>query len=56
MAKKIIWSPRAADNLEEICNYIDRDSEYYATLVAKRIIEIVESIPRFPYSGRIVPE
>ena len=49
MVKKIIWSPRAADNLEDICNYIAKDSEYYATFVAKRIIEIVESIPQFPY-------
>lgn len=56
MAKKIIWSPRAADSLEEICNYIANDSEYYASLVANRIIEIVESIPRFPNSGRMVPE
>lgn len=56
MAKKIIWAPRAADDLEEICNFIARDSEYYASLVAKRIIAIVESIPKFPYSGRVVSE
>ncbi len=56
MVKKIIWSPRAANNLEDICNYIAKDSEYYASLVAKRIIAILEAIPQFPYSGRIVPE
>jgi toxin ParE1/3/4 len=56
MVKKIIWSPRAANNLEHICDYIAKDSEYYASLVAKRIIAIVEALPRFPYSGRIVPE
>jgi toxin ParE1/3/4 len=56
MALKIKWSPRAASNLEEICNYIAKDSEYYAILFAKKIINIVKGIPQFPKSGRIVPE
>ncbi|MCX5842308.1 MAG: type II toxin-antitoxin system RelE/ParE family toxin [Deltaproteobacteria bacterium] len=56
MAFKIKWSPRAASNLEEICNYIARDSEYYASLFAKKVNNIVKSIPQFPKSGRIVPE
>jgi toxin ParE1/3/4 len=56
MAYKIRWAPRAALNLEEICNYISRDSEYYASLFAKKIISIVKNIPQFPKSGRIVPE
>jgi hypothetical protein len=32
VAFKIIWSPQAASNLEGICDYISKDSEYYATL------------------------
>jgi plasmid stabilization system protein ParE len=56
MALKIKWSPRAALNLEEICDYIARDSEYYATLFAKRVLSIVKAISQFPKSGRIVPE
>ncbi len=56
MALKIIWSPRAASNLEEICDYISRDSEYYAALFAKRMVKIIKDIPLFPHSGRIVPE
>jgi len=32
MAKKIRWSPKAADSFEEICNFIAKDSEYYASL------------------------
>ena len=31
MALKIKWSPRAASNLEEICEYIAKDSESYRT-------------------------
>lgn len=56
MALKIIWAPRAASNLEEICDYISKDSEYYAALFAKRAITIIKSIPGSPRLGRIVPE
>lgn len=56
MAHQIRWSPRAASNFEEICNYIAKDSEYYAALFAKKVIAIVKSIPQFPKAGRTVPE
>ena len=56
MAYEIRWSPRALSNLEEITNYIAKDSEYYAAVFVKKIIALVESIPLFPLSGRIVPE
>ena len=56
MALKIIWSPQGASNLEEICDYISKDSEYYASLFAKRVIKIIKSIPGSPRLGRIVPE
>jgi len=56
MAFEIKWSPRAAAGLEDICNYIARDSEHYAVLFAKRIIAIVKKLPQFPRAGRIVPE
>lgn len=56
MASKIRWSPRAVSNLEEICSYISKDSIYYASLFAGRILSIVKNIPSFPKSGRIVPE
>jgi toxin ParE1/3/4 len=53
---KIIWSPRAANDLEEICNFIARDSDHYARQFAQKVLEIVQIIPDFPKSGRIVPE
>jgi plasmid stabilization system protein ParE len=56
MAHQIRWSPRAALNLEEICRYIARDSEYYATVFAKKVVAVVKSIPQFPKAGRVVPE
>ncbi len=56
MALKIKWSPRAVNQLEAVCEYISRDSEFYAILFAKRINALVKRIPEFPNSGRTVPE
>ncbi|MEO8341095.1 MAG: type II toxin-antitoxin system RelE/ParE family toxin [Nitrospirota bacterium] len=56
MAGSIRWSPRAVAQLEEICEHIAQDSERYAALFAKRVLGIVKAIPRFPHSGRVVPE
>jgi plasmid stabilization system protein ParE len=56
MAYKIRWSPRAASNFEDVCNYIAKDSEYYAALFAKKVNAVVKAIPQFPEAGRIVPE
>ena len=53
---KIIWSPKAADNLESIFEYISKDSKRYAQIVAKRIFEIIGSINDNPFAGRVVPE
>ena len=56
MADRIIWSPRAALNFEEICEYIAKDSKHYSFLFAKKVNKIIKSIPQFPMAGRVVPE
>lgn len=56
MAGKIRWSPRSVANLEQACEFIARDSPHYAAVLAKRVISIVEGLPEFPRSGRVVPE
>lgn len=56
MVKEIKWSPRAIKGLEEICNFISQDSPHYSVIFAKRIFSIVQEIPDFPWSGRMVPE
>ena len=45
---EIIWSPRAASDIEEICDYIANDSEHYARIFAQKIIAIVEKLTEFP--------
>lgn len=56
MAYKINWSPRAASNFEDICAHIGKDSEYYASLFAKKVNVLIKAIPQFPKASRIVPE
>lgn len=53
---KIEWAEPALLDLENIRDYIRRDSEYYATRFVERIIEAVETLGRFPEIGRSVPE
>jgi len=53
---KVHWSIISQVDLEEIGNFIARDSPYYAIDFVDRIIEQVESIPQFPFRGRVVPE
>lgn len=53
---RIIWSPDAAADLEEICDYIAKDSEHYARAFAQGVIKAIERLQNFPESGRIVPE
>lgn len=56
MARRLIWSPEAIEDIESIAGYIGRDSLWYAKAVASRIVETAESIPDYPELGRIVPE
>lgn len=54
--KRIRWAPGAVADFEDICEFISRDSEYYAAIFATRIIAVIETIPDFPLSGRMAPE
>ncbi|MBM3332848.1 type II toxin-antitoxin system RelE/ParE family toxin [candidate division WOR-3 bacterium] len=53
---QLVWSPSALAGLAEICEYISRDSEYYAKLFAQRIFSAAEKLTLFPEAGRVVPE
>jgi len=56
MDKKVRWSPKAASQLENICDYIAADSRVHAVSFAKRVLVETKTIPTFPRAGRIVPE
>ena len=56
MAVKLIWTPGAVRDLEQIHAYIAADAPRYADVVAARIVDAFERLTDFPQSGRVVPE
>ena len=56
MAYRVVWSPRAVDDLEAVAQYIAADSTAYAAAVVKTILNTARNFSRFPFAGRVVPE
>ena len=56
MARKIIWSFEAADDLKVIADYIARDSPFYATAFILEIRDASRSLKDFSERGPVVPE
>lgn len=56
MAYRVVWSPRAVEDLEAIIQYIAADSTAYAAAVVETILSTTRKLSPFPFSGRIVPE
>lgn len=50
------WAESAVKDLEDIGNFIAKDSDEYARNTAWRIIDTIETIATFPSSGIMVPE
>jgi toxin ParE1/3/4 len=53
---RLIWSPRAVRDLDDVCDYIARTSDRYARAFAEQVTTLVESIPQQPCLGAVVPE
>jgi len=53
---KVVWTRPALDDLNDIVEYISRDSKVYAERFATRVLEAARRLEDFPYSGRLVPE
>jgi plasmid stabilization system protein ParE len=45
MARALVWSPEAIEDIESIAAYIERDSPWYAKAVVSKIVETAETIP-----------
>jgi plasmid stabilization system protein ParE len=56
MARRIVWSRRAAQDLDSIVEYIASDSPTYAGTVLKKIVNQTKTLARFPQAGRAIPE
>jgi toxin ParE1/3/4 len=50
------WSRPATMDLQQIHDYVAKDSKYYARKVVGTIVEKSEELGDFPEIGRIVPE
>lgn len=53
---KIYWSLIANQDLEEIADFIAKDSPFYAINFVEKVLQYVERLTDFPELGRIVPE
>jgi toxin ParE1/3/4 len=56
MAYRVVWSPRAIEDLEAIAQYISADSSSYASAVVRTILNSTRKLSSFPFAGRVVPE
>lgn len=52
----LIWSEKAAADLELIHDFIATDSPFYARVQVERLITAAERLVHFPESGRSLPE
>ena len=53
---RLLWSPLAAEQAEEAVAYIAADDPVAAQAWVGQLLERVESLRRFPDSGRVLPE
>ena len=53
---KVVWTDQAIQDLNDIGEYIAKDSERYAHEVVQSLFESAEIIVSHPKAGRIVPE
>lgn len=56
MARQIIWTESAWNDLEEAADYIARDSAYYAATFVLETRDASRVLKFHPQIGRIVPE
>lgn len=56
MAREVVWTEPAWEDLEAASEYITRDSEYYAAAFVREVKEAAESLSEFAERGQIVPE
>ena len=53
---QVRWTEEASRNLEDIFNYVAKNSAVYADRLVKTIISSTSKLVRMPRCGRMVPE
>ena len=53
---RVVWTRPALEDVQQIHDYVARDSPRYARAVAEQLFAAVERLGTHPLSGRVVPE
>ena len=53
---EVRWTTQAADDLQAIYDFIERDSPHYAQVIVEDILASIDLLERLPLMGRHVPE
>jgi len=53
---KVIWTDAAIQDLNDIGNYIAKDSQRYAEVTVERLFISVDILEKHPKAGKLVPE
>ena len=56
MARPIVWSDPAVDDLEAAVTFIAKDSDAYARSLAQLAVDAAESLRKFPNRGHHLPD
>ncbi len=56
MVQKIKWAKRALNDLQDIYEFIAKDSKRYAQIQVENIQHTASNLAKFPLLGRNVPE
>ena len=56
MARKVTWTKSAWIDLDEVADYIGKDSPNYARAFVREVRDAARSLASLPERGRIVPE
>lgn len=56
MAREVVWTDPAWDDLAGIAGYIARDSNFYAAAFVQEVKDAAASLAEFAERGQIVPE
>jgi toxin ParE1/3/4 len=53
---KIIWTDNAIQDLNDIGEYIAKDSERYAQITVNKLFDSVEILEEYPFAGKMVDD
>jgi plasmid stabilization system protein ParE len=56
VARKVVWTAPAWDDLENAAEFIARDSEFYAASLVREASEAAASLADLADRGQVVPE